>query len=230
VVAGLPDLLGARDDPTGFEPRHPLLREANRRHPGLRVPRTGRVFEALVPAVLEQKVTGRQARAAWRWLVNRYGEPAPGPVPPGMRLPPGAEVWRRIPSWDWHFAGVEPSRSATIVACSRVASRLEECVEMTAADAERRLRRIPGVGVWTAAEVAQRALGNADALSLGDYHLAGFVGWSLLGRPLDDDGMVEFLQAWRPHRYRVVRLLEMSPEARKPRFGPRMTIQDHRRN
>ncbi len=228
LVTGLPELLGGRDDPAGFEPGHPLLHEAHRHHPGLRVPRTGRVFEALVPAVLEQKVTGRQARAAWRWLVGRYGTPAPGPVPPGLRLPPGPEGWRRIPSWDWHRAGVEPSRSATIVACARVAARLEECVDLPPAEAEHRLRLMPGVGVWTAAEVAQRAWGNADALSVGDYHLAGFVGWSLLGRPLDDAGMVDFLNPWRPHRYRVVRLLELSPRARKPRFGPRMTIQDHR--
>ena len=98
---------------------------------------------------------------------------------------------------------------------------------MTAADALARLRVVPGIGVWTAAEVAQRALGDADALSVGDYHLSAYVGWSLAGRPLDDAGMVELLEPWRPHRYRVVRLLECSG-VRKPRFGPRMTVQDHR--
>jgi 3-methyladenine DNA glycosylase/8-oxoguanine DNA glycosylase len=86
---------------------------------------------------------------------------------------------------------------------------------------------VPGIGAWTVAEVAQRALGDADALSVGDYHLSAFVGWALAGRPLDDDGMVELLERWRPHRYRVVRLLECSG-FRKPRFGPRLTVQDHR--
>src|SRR3954447_19040926 len=227
VIAGVADLLGGRDDPTGFDPDHRLLRDTHARNPGLRIPRTGRVLEALVPAVLEQKVTGKEARSSWRWLLHRYGEPAPGPAPQGMRVPPPAEVWRRIPSWDWHRAGVDPQRSRTVICAARTAGRLEEAVGMSPDDATARLRAVPGVGVWTAAEVAQRALGDADAVSVGDYHLAAFVGWALLGRPLDDDGMLEVLEPWRPHRYRVVRLLECSGVA-KPRFGPRVTIQDHR--
>ncbi len=130
AVAGLPDLLGARDDASAFAPGHPLLADAHARHPGLRIPRTGRVVEALVPAVLEQKVTGKEARSAFRWLVARYGEPAPGPAPAGMRVPPPAEVWRRVPSWDWHRAGVDPKRARTVLAAVQVAERLEECVGM----------------------------------------------------------------------------------------------------
>ena len=227
VLAGLADLLGGRDSVEGFAPRHPLLADAHRRHPGLRIPRTGRVLEALVPAVLEQKVTGREARSSWGWLLHRYGEPAPGPAPEGMRVPPPAPVWRRIPSWDWHRAGVDPKRSRTVIAAAQVAARLEECVGMAPADAARRLAAVPGVGPWTVAEVAQRALGDADAVSVGDYHLAAFVGWGLAGRPVDDEGMVELLAPWRPHRYRAIRLLECSGFA-KPRFGARLTIQDHR--
>lgn len=227
VVGTLPDLLGGRDDPAGFTPRHPLLAAAAARHPGLRVPRTARVVEALVPAVLEQKVTGKQARAAFRWLVLRHGAPAPGPAPAGMRVPPSAVTWRRVPSWDWQRAGVDPQRSRTICAAMPYAARLEQAVGMAPADAARRLSALPGIGGWTVAEVAQRALGDADALSVGDYHLSAFVGWALLGTPLDDAGMVELLEPWRPHRYRVVRLLECSGY-RMPRFGPRLTIQDHR--
>ena len=227
AVASLPDLLGGRDLPEGFEPRHPLLVESAARHPGLRIPRTGRVVEALVPAVLEQKVTGKEARASFRELVRRHGTAAPGPAPQGMRVPPSAEAWRRIPSWEWHRAGVDPQRSRTICSAMRYAARLEQAVGMAREDAARRLSAVPGVGVWTVAEVAQRALGDADALSVGDYHLSAFVGWALTGRPVDDDGMVALLEPWRPHRYRVVRLLECSG-FRKPRFGPRLTIQDHR--
>ena len=227
VVAGLPDLLGVRDVAHGFVTDHPLLERTRALHPGLRIPCTGRVFEALVPAVLEQKVTGKQARDGFRRLVMAYGEPAPGPAPVGMRVPPPAEVWRRIPSWDWHRAGVGPQRARTVLAASRLVDRLEEAVGLEPAAALARLRAVPGIGEWTAAEIAQRALGDGDALSVGDYHLAGFVGWALIGRPLDDAGMVELLEPWRPHRYRVVRLLEISG-ASKPRFGPRMAIQDHR--
>jgi len=227
VVAGLPDLLGARDPAGGFDPRHPLLTQSAARHPGLRVPRTGRVIEALVPAVLEQKVTGKEARASFSRLVHRYGAPAPGPAPDGMRVPPSAETWRRVPSWEWHRAGVGPQRSRTICLAMALASRLEQTVGMSPSDAARRLSAVPGIGAWTVAEMAQRALGDSDALSVGDYHLAQYVGWAMLGRPLDDDGMVELLEPWRPHRYRVVRLLECSGYA-KPRFGPRVTIADHR--
>ncbi len=80
------------------------------------------------------------------------------------------------------------------------------------------------MGVWTAAETAQRAFGDADALSVGDYHLATMVGWSLLGHPIDDDQMVELLAPLAPHRHRAVRLLEVSGLAVNPRFGPRAAI------
>ncbi len=228
VLASLPDLLGVRDAPEDFEARHPLLARTHAAHPGLRIPRTNRVFEALAPAILEQKVTGKQARSAFRRLVLQYGDEPPGPVPEGMRLPPAPEVWRRIPSWDWHRAGVDPQRSRTLIAASRLSPRLEEAATMAPAQALARLQAVPGVGEWTAAEVAVCALGDADALSVGDYHVAAFVGWALLGRPVDDAGMVELLEPWRPHRGRVIRLLELSG-ASKPKFGPRMTIQDHRR-
>ena len=227
VVAGVADLLGGRDAATGFEPLHPRLADAARRHPGLRVPRTGRVVEALVPAVLEQKVTGKQARQSFRALVLRFGGPAPGPAPVGMAVPPSAHCWRIIPSWEWHRAGVDPQRSRTICLAMRSAERLEQAVGMAPAAAAQRLSAVPGIGAWTVAEVAQRALGDTDALSVGDYHLSAYVGWALAGRPADDDGMVELLEPWRPHRYRVVRLLECSGFA-KPRFGPRLTVQDHR--
>ena len=227
VVAGLADLLGGRDAAEGFEPAHPRLVDAARRHPGLRVPRTGRVVEALVPAVLEQKVTGKEARESFRALVLRFGSPAPGPAPAGMVVPPAAQGWRMIPSWEWHRAGVDPARSKTICLAMRYAERLEQAVGMSPDDARVRLSAVPGIGAWTVAEVAQRALGDSDALSVGDYHLSQYVGWALVGRPLDDAGMVELLEPWRPHRFRVVRLLECSGYA-KPRFGPRLTVQDHR--
>ncbi len=229
VLAGLADLLGGRDLGEGFAPAHPLLAASHARHPGLRIPRTGRVFEALVPAVLEQKVTGKQARASFALLVRRYGEPAPGPAPTGMRVPPAPDTWRHIPSWEWHRAGVDPQRSRTVCLAARIAARLEQAADLAPTDAAARLQAVPGIGAWTAAEIAQRALGDTDALSVGDYHLSQFVGWALLGRPVDDDAMVALLEPWRPHRYRVVRLLEVSGFA-KPRFGPRLTVQDHRRH
>ncbi|WP_019932092.1 DNA-3-methyladenine glycosylase [Nocardia sp. BMG111209] len=226
---GLSGLLCLDEDLADFEPSHPKIAEAHRRFPGLRMLRTGLVFEALVPAVLEQRVHTISARASWRSLVWRFGEPAPGPTPAPMRVPPDAETWRHIPSWVYHRANVDPQRSRTIVTAARMAGKLEQAATMTPADAVRRLCAVPGIGVWTAAEIAQRALGDPDALSVGDFHLAGIVGWTLLGRPIDDDEMVEYLEPLRPHRYRAIRLLEIAGFAHKPKFGPRTPLVDHSR-
>lgn len=223
-----PGLVGVLDDPGGFDPAHPLLHELHRRHPGLRLPRTGLVLDQLVPAVLEQKVTGAEARRSWRELVTRFGTPAPGPAPPGMWVAPVAVDWLALPTWEWHRAGVDLPRQRAIRAAATVAGRLEECVRMCPVGAERRLRVVPGVGAWTAAEVGLRALGDADAVSVGDYHLAGLVGWALTGAKTDDAGMLALLDGYRPHRQRVIRLLEVAG-ARPPRRGPRLSPRDHRR-
>lgn len=230
AIDALPDLLGAGDDLNGFDVSGtPFLAEAARRTAGMRMLRTGRVLEALIPAILEQKVTGVESRRAWRTLVTRYGDPAPGPAPIGMRVPPDADAWRRIPSWEWHRAGVGPNRSAAILRAVAVAPALERTLAHGRGGpvVEAALRTLPGVGVWTAAETMQRAHGDPDSPSVGDYHLPSLVGWALTGRPVDDDGMLELLERWRGHRHRVVRLIEASG-FEKPRFGPRMTIQDHR--
>jgi 3-methyladenine DNA glycosylase/8-oxoguanine DNA glycosylase len=227
LLGSLPSLLGAADDPAGFAPAHPVLRELSRRHPGARVGRSGRVLEALVPAVLEQKVVSPEAHRAWRWLLLRFGDPAPGPAPAGMRVFPAAGTWPRIPSWDWHRAGVEAVRARTIAAAARSAGRVEEILAMPVADADRRLRALPGIGPWTSAEVRQRACGDADAVSVGDYHLPAAVGWALAGRVVDDAGMLELLAPYRGHRYRAARLIELGG-ARPPRRGPRMPVRDYR--
>ncbi|WP_125776469.1 DNA-3-methyladenine glycosylase family protein [Antribacter gilvus] len=227
AAEALPALLGEDDDPTGFTPP-PQVRDAHRRAAGLRMPRSGRVLEALVPAVLEQRVQTVTAHRAWRWLVTRYGTPAPGPAPAGLRVVPDARTWARIPVWDWHRAGVDPGRARTVARCAVVAPRLEEACAMAPAEARARLEKVQGVGVWTSAEVAQRAFGDADAVSVGDFHLAGAVGWALTGERTDDDGMLRLLAPYAPHRHRVVRLLMIAGRHRAPGRGPRLPIPDYR--
>lgn len=223
----LPRLLGDEDDPAGFEPRHDLVRQAHRRFADWRVPKSGLVLESLAPAAIEQVVTGQEAFRSWRLLLLRHGSPAPGPgADRGMRLPPSAAEWAALPSWEWLRAGVDPRRSKVVVRAAQVAGRLEATVGRSGPDAERVLRAIPGVGVWTAAEVRQRAHGDADAVSFGDYHIAKNVGWALLGHEIDDDAMAELLEPYRPHRYRVQRLLELAGHQR-PRRGPRMAPRTH---
>ena len=223
----LPPLLGADDDPSGFEPLLPLLEQALRHHPHWRVGRTGLVLEALVPAVIEQKVTGQEAFAGFRRLVHRYGERAPGPgADAGLWIQPGPEVLRAIPSWEWLRMHIDPARSRTVVRVAGVAGSLERLTDVPVDEADRRMRSLPGVGRWTSAEVRSRALGDADAVSFGDYHVAADVGWAVRGTPMDDDELEEFLEPWRPHRGRVVGLIALSG-LRRPRRGPRMAPRSH---
>jgi 3-methyladenine DNA glycosylase/8-oxoguanine DNA glycosylase len=227
LLGSLPGLLGAADDPAGFAPVHPLLQEMSRRHHAMRIGRSDRVFEALIPAVLEQKVVGAEAKRAWRLLLLRFGDPAPGPAPPGMRVCPPPRTWIRIPSWEWHRAGVELVRARTIIGAARVAERLEETAAMTPAEADRLLQTLSGIGPWTSAEIRQRAIGDADALSVGDYHLPSIVGWALIRQKVDDAGMCELLAPYAGHRYRAAWLLELSGQG-PPRHGPRNAPRDYR--
>jgi 3-methyladenine DNA glycosylase/8-oxoguanine DNA glycosylase len=226
ALAWLPSSLGADDDPTGFEAPAPL-RHVDRLHPHWRVPRTGLVFEATVAAALEQKVTGQEAWLGWRRLVNRFGEPAPGPAGAwGLRVLPAPAVVRRIPSWEWLRMSVDGARSRVVVRAAVQHEGLQRTLDLVPDDADRALRSLPGVGVWTSAEVRQRSHGHADAVSFGDYHVPASVGVALTGQPVDDAGMAELLEEYRPHRYRVQRLVELG-RIRKERHGARMAPRRH---
>ena len=229
LLGQLPALLGAEDDPAGFDPcGHPLLHDLKRRHPGLRIGRTGLVMESLVPAVLGQRVTVGEAHEAWRQLLFRYGAPAPGPAPAGMRVAPAARDWARIPSWDWHRAGVDGHRSGTVVRAARLAARLEQASVLPPEQAFALLTTVPGIGVWTAAETLQRSNGDPDAVTVGDLHLPNTVGWALAGRERSDDAvMLELLEPYQGHRHRVCRLLRTT-NVRAPRHAPRYAPIDFR--
>jgi 3-methyladenine DNA glycosylase/8-oxoguanine DNA glycosylase len=214
--------VGELDDDSGFQPGHSLLAELQRRHRGVRIPRTSAVLEAAVPTILEQKVIGVQARHAYRRLLLELGEPAPGPV--AIRLPPAPATLAATPYWRYHRWGVEQRRADIIANAARHASRLEEAVAMAPADAQRRLTALPGMGAWTAAEIAVVALGDPDAVSVGDYHLPNLVCWALAGEPRgSDERMLELLEPYRGHRARAVQLLERAGIT-APRRGPRLPL------
>ncbi|MGW6506753.1 DNA-3-methyladenine glycosylase family protein [Streptomyces niveus] len=227
LLERLPELLGAADDPDAFGPRHRLLAASARRRPGLRLCRTGLVLESLIPSVLEQKVTTIEANRSWRHLVRKYGEPAPGPYGSGdnrMYVMPDPRTWAMIPSWEWHKAGVDSKRSDTVARAVRVARRLEEATTMEPEQAAARLELIPGIGPWTSAEVLQRSNGAPDAVTVGDLHLPGIVGYALAGRPdTDDAGMLELLEPYAGQRHRAVRLILLTGRT-PPRRAPRMPV------
>jgi 3-methyladenine DNA glycosylase/8-oxoguanine DNA glycosylase len=230
AIAGVPELCGHGDDWSDLDlSPNPFLHEIWRGMPGLRLTRTNAVFEALLAAIIEQKVTSIEARHSWRYLLTKYGAEAPGPAPQGMRVFPTAQVWRRVPSWEWHKAGVTPQRSDTAMRASAVAAALERTLAIGRGgpDVAGKLRTVLGVGVWTAAETTQRSHGDPDSPSVGDYHLPSTVGLALIGMPVDDDGMLELLEPYAGHRQRVMRLIEASG-IHAPLRGPRMTIPAHR--
>jgi 3-methyladenine DNA glycosylase/8-oxoguanine DNA glycosylase len=246
LLDALPGALGQDDDDAGFAANaHPVIRDAARRHADLRIGRSGRLLEALIPAILEQKVTVLEAHRAWRILLMKHGTLPPGPVPSGMRVFPDPKTWRRIPSWDWHRAGAEAVRAETIIRAASVADSLERLLELSHEEADRKLRTIPGIGVWTSAEARQRAAGDPDAVSVGDYHLKNVVGWALAGKHRStDEEMLALLEPFKGHRHRVTRLIGLSrgtqPASQQkagiarygtggpPRRGPRMPVRDYR--
>lgn len=222
AIATAPALLGLDDSPESFRPRHPLVFEIHRRHPGMRLGRTQAVFEAVVPTVLEQKVASIEARAAYAALVRTLGEPAPGDA--GLILPPTPHRLLQTPYWTFHRFGIEKRKADIIRNAAAVAHRLNELPRLGLDEARRRLLGIPGIGPWSAAEVAAVALGDRDAVSPGDYNLPHVVSWALAGEPRGSDTrMLELLEPYRGDRARVIRLLAAAGIT-APRFGPRMPL------
>lgn len=219
AVAHAGVLAGADDDPSALVPHHPLIADLARRLSGLRLPRSQRPFEALLPAICEQKVTGVEARAAFRGIVARYGRPAPGPAEARLRLAPEPQVLAGLPYFAFHPFGLERRRAEVVIRAAGLAPRLEGA---TLERAVALLAALPGIGPWTTAEVARVAYGDPDAISLGDYHLPNLVAWALAGEPRADDArMLELLEPYLGQRGRVQRLLEASGIS-APRYGPRL--------
>jgi 3-methyladenine DNA glycosylase/8-oxoguanine DNA glycosylase len=217
-----PAWCGALDDDLGFAPGPGLVRELWRRRPGLRIPRTGLVTERLIPIVLEQKVTGPEARRAYRRLATSLAEPAPGPFE--LTLPPDPARVATLAYFELHPFGVERRRAEVLREVCARAAWLDAAEDLPLGEANARIGLLRGIGPWSVAEVARLALGDADAVSVGDYHVPNLVAWALAREPRGtDERMLELLEPYRPHRGRAQRLIEASG-IRAPAFGPRMEV------
>ncbi len=222
AVAGLRDEVA---EFTALAARNPLVARLAKTFAGVRMPATGLMFHRLLRAVLEQKVTGKEAHAAYRGIVKHFAEPAPGPAQ--LTLPPDPAAIAATPYWVFHPFGVEQRRTQALQRVALVADRLEKCADT--AEATRRLIAVPGIGVWTAAEVVRTTYGDADAVSVGDYHIKNTVAWALAGEPrATDDRMLELLEPFRGHRGRVCDLFAAGG-IMAPRYGPRMPVRSFAR-
>jgi 3-methyladenine DNA glycosylase/8-oxoguanine DNA glycosylase len=224
ALDGVPALVGALDPVPRIVADHPRVRQLARRYPGVRIPRSEAVLESLIPAILEQKITGEAARRAMNRLIAAHGEPAPGPPELRLRLWPTPATMAALPYYAYHPYGVERRRADLIRRVAGQAAWFEAIVDLPLPDAYARLTAIPGIGPWTAAEVGVRALGDIDAVSVGDFHLPNLVAYALAGEPRADDArMLELLEPFRGQRALVIRLLESSG-IRPPRYGPRLSV------
>jgi 3-methyladenine DNA glycosylase/8-oxoguanine DNA glycosylase len=231
LLARADAVAGLRDDVSGLDAfDHPLVRKLWHTFAGVRLPASGRVFHHIVAAILGQKVTGKEAARGYRRMLRHFAAPVPGPTggtPDRLMLPPDPADVAATPYWTFHPWGVEQKRADTVRRAAAFAARLETAADP--ATATRLMTSLPGVGVWTAAEVVRVAYGDGDAVSVGDYHHKNTVAWALAGEPRGtDERMLELLEPFRGHRGRVVTLLELAGLG-APRFGPRMPVRSFAR-
>jgi 3-methyladenine DNA glycosylase/8-oxoguanine DNA glycosylase len=213
----LPTLLGADDDPAGFAPTHPVVRELQHRFGAVRIGATGRWYEALAASAIGQRVVKADATASRDRLCARHGAPAPAGPAHGFPRP---EAMLSIADHDFHRVGIERSRSRVLRVAAKHADRLERLHDRPGAEAVEWLRRLPGVGPWTSALASTIAGGDADAVPVGDLHLPRMVTFALTGHEHGtDDSMLEALEPFAGHRQRVVRLVKMG-RAGPPRHRP----------
>lgn len=227
VTARAPALCGIADDPRPLRFDDERLDELNRRHPGLRHGATGCVVDSLLGRILGQRVLAREASRSWASLCRTLGGDAPGPL--GLMLPPHHERVANSPTWWFHDHGVDRKRATAFVEVARRANRLAEVVDLPLPQAYGRMRAIRGLGPWTVNGTARAALGDPDAITVGDYWISHTVCSFFTGRARgSDEEMLALTERWTGQRGRVERLVHLSGH-RIQRFAPGIAAPDIRR-
>jgi 3-methyladenine DNA glycosylase/8-oxoguanine DNA glycosylase len=219
AIERAPDWLGLNDSPVTLGHLHPAVRELERRFPGLRLARRGRVFDGLLRVIPQQLVAWKDATVFWRRLVQQFGTELPGPIP--LVLPPSPDAVRAQSQAALQSTGMLPKMARCMIDCARRAKRLDGLAETSLDEFVRLVQVLPGVGPWSAGQLAGFHLAHPDAVIVGDYGMPHSIGYALTGRERSNDAeMLELLEPFRPHRFRVVRLI-MHAGIMPPRRGPR---------
>ncbi len=199
-----PRLLGVADDVTGFAPDRAPLREVWRRHAGLRMTVTGTLWHDLAWTIVQQRVHRRDAAEQWRRFVLGLGVPVDGT---GLVAPPDPRAVARLAYPRLHPMGIERQRAEYLIEAARAVVRLQDLVDEPFASALPVLRALRGVGPWTLGCLSAFTWGEPDTVILGDAGLPSMVTWFLAREPRGDDArMLQLLEPYRPHRYRIVKL------------------------
>ncbi len=226
LASSVESLVGATDTPVAFPDGHPVVARSLAATRSRRIGASGNLYHHLLPTVLAQRITGGEAARQWARLCREVGDPAPGPpeVVAGMHLPPEPEVLAGRPAWWFHPLGIEQKRARALIEVARHASKLWGWAAAGPAVAAEKLPLLPGVGPWTVGSVLGPALGDPDAVAVGDFHFPHAVAWALAGEPrADDDRMLELLAPYAGQRGRVLTAL-LTTVGGAPARGPRRRI------
>ena len=182
----------------------PTLRPFVRVTPGIRLPGTVDGFELVVRAILGQQISVRAARTFAGRIADACGTPLERPFGDVHHLFPSAE---QLGDSRLAGLGLTTAREATL---RRVAELVASgALDLSgAADLEETrdvLLAVPGIGPWTVAYVAMRALGDTDAFPVGDLGVR--LGFEALGLASTPAAMRDHAERWRPWRaYAVMHL------------------------
>ena len=222
AMAAAMAMTGADQEPRPMPDIHPLVTAAAHRWQGVRTGASGDLYSALLPTILEQRITSGEAKRQWAALCRELGEPAPGPH--GLLLPPRPDRLAGRPAWWFHPLGIEAKRARTVVEVGRIADRLWDWVRLPLPELADLLGRVRGIGPWTVGSVLGPVRGDDDAVAVGDYHIPNMVAFNLAGEVRADDArMLSLLEPFRGLRGRVIRLVGLAGR-RAPAFGPRRRI------
>ncbi len=175
----------------------PMLAPLVTSRPGLRVPGTINGFELAVRAILGQQVSIAGANTLVGRLISTFGEPLEQPHGTLTHFFPAPEVLAQA---DLQGLGLTRSRATTLQALARAVAEDGLLLERSA-DREQtmaQLQHIPGIGSWTAAYIAMRALGDPDALPAADLGLRR--AFEQQGRAASPKIIESSAEAWRPWR------------------------------
>ena len=186
----------------------PLLGPGVRRHPGLRVPGAWSAFELAVRAVLGQQVSVAGASTLAARLAVKFGEPVLSPFPFLNRLAPSAKVVAAANPDDIAAIGMPRARALAVheLAAATVQGELDFGPGTTVEEAVTALRRVRGIGEWTAQYIAMRALRFPDAFPAADLGVRKALGTAGEAMPSEKQ-VLERAETWCPWRaYAVLHL------------------------